>query len=164
MSARALACADRRPRRSEPRGISSAKGSVLEATGVVAEGANHRTRGRVRSPLEGIGQSQDKVNMKLAQILNAGLIRIRASSPNETEVVSINPGVRASHEPPPWSGDVSSPAWWFMVAEQLNKEQAASHEPPPWSGDVSSPSFPTLLEPPFVRSSAFRRSGGARTG
>jgi hypothetical protein len=46
-----FACADRRPRRSEPRDITAPKGGALEATGVVGGGANHRTRGRVRSPL-----------------------------------------------------------------------------------------------------------------
>jgi hypothetical protein len=50
-STRALACADRRPRRSESRGITSPNGGVLEAAGVVGAGADHRTRGRVRSPL-----------------------------------------------------------------------------------------------------------------
>jgi hypothetical protein len=50
-STRALACADRRPRRSEARGITSPNGGVLETTRVVGEGANHGTRGRVRSPI-----------------------------------------------------------------------------------------------------------------
>jgi hypothetical protein len=36
------------------RGITTLNSGVLEATGVVGEGANHRTRGRVCSPLNGM--------------------------------------------------------------------------------------------------------------
>jgi hypothetical protein len=50
-STRALVCADRRPRRSEPCVIAAPRGGTWEASGVVGEGANHGTRGRVRSPL-----------------------------------------------------------------------------------------------------------------
>jgi hypothetical protein len=48
-SPRALACADRRPRRSESHDTSQ-KSGVWEATRVVGEGANHCTQGRVLSP------------------------------------------------------------------------------------------------------------------
>jgi hypothetical protein len=55
---RALACADRRPRRSEPGSLPPPKGGALEATGVVGGGANHRTRGRVRSPVNCMDTAQ----------------------------------------------------------------------------------------------------------
>jgi hypothetical protein len=38
-------------------------------------------------------------------------------------------GLRASHEPPSWGGDGSSPVRWFMAPGQLKKEQAALHGP-----------------------------------
>jgi len=49
-STRAIACSDRRPRRSEEGAMQSIKGDPFERPPVVGEGANHSTRGRVRSP------------------------------------------------------------------------------------------------------------------
>ena len=49
-STRALACFDRRPRRSEEGVMQSLNSDSSERHFVVGEGANHRTRGRARSP------------------------------------------------------------------------------------------------------------------
>ena len=49
-SIRALACADRRPAGRSEDPIKSANGDSFAGANVVGEGADHRTRGRVRSP------------------------------------------------------------------------------------------------------------------
>jgi hypothetical protein len=68
-SPRALACADRRPRRSESRGMTSPNGGVREITRVVGEGANHRTRGRVRSPTQPHGYGLRSVTRRRLRII-----------------------------------------------------------------------------------------------
>ena len=50
-STRALACSDRRPRRSEEDVVPSLNNGMCQRLAVVGEGADHGTRGRVRSPL-----------------------------------------------------------------------------------------------------------------
>jgi len=49
-STRAIGCSDRRPRRSEEGAMQSLNRDPFERPPVVGEGANHSTRGRVRSP------------------------------------------------------------------------------------------------------------------
>ncbi len=49
-SIRALACADRRPAGRNESPIRSLNGDPFGSASVVGEGADHRTRGRVRSP------------------------------------------------------------------------------------------------------------------
>src|SRR5437762_58113 len=82
-STRALACADRRPAGRNESVIESLNGYPFESPCVVGEGANHCTRGGVRSPFQSNSYLEEEVVARRSQIYSPpGLWHLRVNDPS----------------------------------------------------------------------------------